>query len=237
MNSNCRSPAPAAPSFRRGGIFFMLMVVAFGCSRSLFAQGYDLPEHRDFEVSGFVGRSFGDSFDLPAPESGTVGVEFEAGNLVGVRVNQNLGDYWGVDLEYSFSAQPVRYTNLSPTIQNWSFNQYIHHWSYNVSYLPLPRTKRLRPYADIGVGVGLFYLPGRVKKDALELGISLRDSWEFIFNFGGGFKYLLADQFAVTVDVKDRLSRMPTFGLPLSRHGVFQNAQINFGFTYQWDEF
>jgi hypothetical protein len=50
--------------------------------------------------------------------------------------------------------------------------------------------------------------------------------------------------------VKDRISRLPTYGLPpsarvvngqyqpgISPHGRLQILQVNLGFTYQWDEF
>jgi hypothetical protein len=177
-------------------------------------------------------------------------MSYESGYQVGVRINQNLNEYWGADLEYSFANQFLRYTNLSPSIQNLSLDQYQHNLSYDVSYLPRARTKRLRPYVDVGIGAGWFYLPGRVKKDALELGLRLRDSWAFVFNVGGGFTYLVQDQYAITFDVKDRISRIPSYGLPesarvvngqyqpgIALNGRLQNLQFNLGFTFQWDEF
>lgn len=235
----------------------LISVIAFVCSQSAFAQTQDVLEHREWEASGFVGRSFGSTFRFPTSVSGgeqessrTVGLQYLSGYLTGVRISQNLGDYWGADLEYSFAVQSVRFINLSPSIQDLSLNHYLHHGSYNVSFLPRSRTKRFRPYGDAGIGGAWFYLPGRVKKDASKLGLSLHDGWEFLFNFGGGFKYLVRDQFALTFDVKDRLSGVPSYGLPgsarvvdghyqpgIARHGIMQNVQISFGFNYQWDEF
>jgi len=71
----------------------------------------------------------------------------------------------------------------------------------------------------------------------------------FLVNCGGGFRYLLRDQVAFNLDVKDRLSNVPSYGLPDSArvvngqyqagmlaHGVAQNWQINFALTFQWDE-
>src|SRR5438046_3037472 len=68
-------------------------------------------------------------------------------------------------------------------------------------------------------------------------------------NVGGGFKYLIQDQFAVTVDLKDRVSLVPSYGIPVSAtvvgsqyqpgmslHGLMHNWQLNFGVTFQWDE-
>ena len=176
-------------------------------------------------------------------------MSYDSGYLVGVRINQNLGDYWAADLEYSFSNQHLTFTNLSPNIQTLKLNQYLHNFTYDVSYLALPRTQRFRPFADAGVGGGFFYLPGRVRKDARELDLSLRNSWEFVFSWGGGFKYLVTDEVAVGFDVKDRISRIPSYGLPsearivngrfqpgFAPHGTMNNWQFNLGVTFQWDE-
>jgi outer membrane protein W len=121
--------------------------------------------------------------------------------------------------------------------------------SYNISYLPLPRSKRLRPYALVGVGAVLFWIPGDSSREAKALNFNLRSSWEFLVNAGGGVRYLVRDQFALNLDVKDHISRVPSYGIPvstsvvdgvfqpgMSRHGTLNNWQITFGFTYQWDE-
>jgi len=234
----------------------LILGLAPGSFTAAFAQDHYPNEHREWEATGFAGQSFTRKLQFPTPVIGsseessrTVGMQEASGYQIGVGANQNVNDFWAADLEYSFAHQDLRFTNLSPSIPSLSLNQFIHHLTYSVSYLPLPRTKRFRPYADVGVGSALFYLPGRVKKDALELGLKLRDSWEFEFHWGGGFKYLVADQFALTFDVKNRLSRVPSYGLPesarivdgvfqpgLARHGTLQSWQFNFGLTYQWDE-
>jgi opacity protein-like surface antigen len=225
------------------------------CSPVLAQSSYP-NGHREWEVSGFVGQSSTGKHEFPTPVSGsaeestrTVGLHHASGYQVGVRVIQNFNDFWGADLEYSFADQDLRFSNLSPEIPTLSLAHFIHHFSYNVSYLPLSPVTRLRPYVGAGIGTALFYIPGRAKKDALELGLNLRDSWEFVFNWGGGLKYLVADRFAVGFDVKDRISRVPSYGLPgsarvvdgqyqpgMARHGLLQNWQFNVGLTFQWDE-
>jgi hypothetical protein len=178
-------------------------------------------------------------------------MRYDSGYVFGMRINQNLGDYWGAAIEYSFANQPLRFTNLSPAIQDLSLSHYLHHFSYNVAFLPLPRTKRLRPYGDAGIGAALYYVPGHAKHQALEAGVALRDSWEFLFNWGGGLHYLVIDKFGLTFDARHRLSRAPSYGIPSSarvvdgvylpgmaraRHGILQHWQASFGLTYQWDE-
>jgi opacity protein-like surface antigen len=195
-------------------------------------------------VSGASGASGDDQQSLR-----TVGMRYESGYVFGLRISQNVRDYWGADIEYSFANQPLRFTNVSPDIQELSLSHYLHHFSYNVSFLPLPRVKRFRPYGDAGIGAALYYVPGHAKQQALEAGLALRDSWEFLFNWGGGLKYLVIDKFAVTFDAKNRLSRVPSYGIPpsarvvdgqyrpgMARHGAVQHWQASIGLTYQWDD-
>jgi opacity protein-like surface antigen len=234
----------------------VMLTLVLLCSNSGFAQVRYSPEHREWEVYGFVGRGSGDNLQFPTAVSGTgqetlrtVGMDYDSGYVFGLRINQNLGDFWGADLEYSFANQPVRFTNLSPGIQSLSLSHYLHHLSYNVSFLPLPLTKRFRPYAGAGIGGALFYIPGHAKHEALEHGVALRDSWEFLFNSGGGFKYLVMDSFALSFDVKNRLSRVPSYGLPpsarvvdgqyqpgMARHGVTYTWQASVSLSFQWND-
>jgi hypothetical protein len=177
-------------------------------------------------------------------------MHYDTGYLLAVRLNQNLGDWWSASLEYSFANQKLRYSNLSPTVQSLSMNQYTHRISYNVAYLPKPRTSRFRPYVDAGAGVAGYYLGGQAKKNAGQLGLFFDNSWTFLFNWGGGAKYLIMDQFAFGADVKDQITPVPSYGLPssarvvngqffpgIAHHGVFQNWQINLGLSFQWDDY
>jgi opacity protein-like surface antigen len=181
--------------------------------------------------------------------SRAVRLEYASGYQIGGRVSEHLGDFWSVSLEYSFANQPVRFRNLSPEIQSLSLGHSLHHLSYDVSYLPLPPMSRFRPYVKAGAGPALFYLHGSSKDEARQLGLSLRDSWEFSFNWGGGFKFLAADQVVLGVDVRDNVTGIPSYGLPrnarvvngqfqpgLAGHGFLHNVQVNFGIGVQWDE-
>jgi opacity protein-like surface antigen len=234
-----------------------VLVLALACVQPVFAQAsYEL-EHREWEATPFLGGSFAGKFQFPTPVSGsdqessrTVGMHYASGYQIGVRITQNLGDFWAANLEYNFANQPLRFTNLSPSIQSLSLGHLVHHFSYNGVYLPFRPQQRFRPYATAGAGVALFYLPARSKNDALALGLSLRDSWEFAGNWGGGLKYLVHDQVTLSFDVKDQISSVPSYGLPrsarvtngqfqpgIARSGLLNNWQLNFGIGVQWDEF
>jgi hypothetical protein len=234
------------------------LIATFGiaCSNSSFAQSAYSTENREWEATGFAGYGFARNFQFSTPVIGSasetsriVGMHYARAWVVGARVTQNLGDHASADLEYSFADQDLTLTNLSPDIPSFHVTQAIHDMSYNISYLPLPRSKRLRPYGVLGVGAALFWIPGQSSREAKALNFNLRSSWEFLGNAGGGVRYLVMDQFALTFDAKDHISRLPSYGIPvstrvvdgqyqpgISRHGILNNWQINFGFTYQWDE-
>jgi hypothetical protein len=115
--------------------------------------------------------------------------------------------------------------------------------------LALPYSRRFRPYGKIGAGASLFFIHSSSKDEAAQLGVQLRDSWKFTFSWGGGAKYLIADQLALTFDLKDLISGIPGYGLPLSasvvngvyqpglsRSGLLNNWQVNFGVSFMWNE-
>jgi opacity protein-like surface antigen len=220
-----------------------------------FSQRTTYTEHRQWEVTGFLGGSFVNKMELPTSIIGdssgsqNVGLRYASGYHLGAKITEHLSDFWGADLEYSFSNQPLRFENLSPELDSLALSHSIHHFSYNISYLPLARGSRLRPYARIGAGTALYYIHDDSKEEALAHGVSLRDSWEFAFNWGGGVKFLAADQVALVFDVKDQVSGIPSYGLPrsarmidgrfipgMSTSGLLQNWQLKFGIAYQWDE-
>lgn len=240
-------------AFRHSGIPVVCAILAG--APAVLAQDPDLTYQ--YEFSGFGGGSFVPDLHLLTQVSGsstetsrTVGMSFASAYQLGVRINENLGAYWSADLEYSFANQPVRFTNLSPTIPDLTLGQSVHHLTYNVSYLALSGTNRFRPQAKIGVGTALFFIHQSSKEQAEQLGLPLQDTWRFVFNWGGGFKYLIAEnQGALLFDFKDQISSIPSYGLPSTAqvlNGVYQpgfsrskfmnNLQFNFGISYRWND-
>lgn len=237
-------------------ILCTLIAVGIAGSGFAFAQQPYSSENREWGATGSAGYTFARNYHFLTPVIGsdtessrTVGMRFKPGWLVAVRVTQNVGEHASADLEYSFADQDVTLTNISPTVPSFHFTNATHDMAYNWSYLPLSRSKRFRPYGLLGAGAVLFWVPGSSSREALALNFNLRSSWEFLANAGGGLRYLVMDHFALALDVKDRISRVPSFGIPraaqvvdgqfqpgMSKHGVFNNWQISFGATYQWDE-
>lgn len=220
----------------------MTVLILAACSVSLPAQDSDL-EHREWEASGFIGSAFTTNAQLPMPVEGgtpgavrTVGIRHASGYEIGGRLTDNFKPDWSGAMEYSFAHEDLRFTNLSDSLQTLSLTQYVHRLSYNIGYLPLPPWRRFRPYAEAGAGTALYFLPETSKGMAIDQGFKFRDSWVLLVNCGGGFRYLVKDQFALTFDVKDRLTSIPSYGLPNFAHGIVQTWQAVFGLAYQWDE-
>lgn len=233
-----------------------LIVAAILCfSECALAQTDDF-KHREYAITGYTGVSFGGDFSFATPVIGssqesarTVGMHYSPGYQLGVRINDNYSDSWAADIEYSFSHQNLRFTNVSPSIPAISVNNYLHHASYNMTHLLAPPEKRFRPMIYAGVGAANYWINGESKSEAKLQGLRLRDSWEFLFNIGGGAEYLLLDKLAFTFKVRDSLTEMPSYGLPesvqvvngqyvpgVTTRGIMQNWQIDAGAVFQWDD-
>jgi opacity protein-like surface antigen len=235
--------------------FALAFLIATAFQMPAIAQ--DKPEYRDWEASGFTGGGFARDFQFATPvlEAGqqtsrTVGMKYSSSYQVGARLTQYLKDSWAADLEFSFSNLPLTFTNLAPGVQSLSLSQYLYSFSYNVSYHFSPRSRRLRPYATAGSGALLFFLPQSSKVAArASTGLELRDSWKFTANWGGGVSYLVRDQVAIRAEALDRISGLPSYGVPsearvtngqyqpgMARRGLTNTWQINLGFAIQWDD-
>src|SRR5262245_3334682 len=119
---------------RRPILVLITALVSYGS-----AQAQESLQYREYEFSGFAGGSFipESHFSTPVFRSNqetarTVEMEYNTGFMFGARVTQNAGENWAGDLEYTLAIQRLNINNLSPTIQNLSFNTFIHHLSYNV---------------------------------------------------------------------------------------------------------
>jgi opacity protein-like surface antigen len=247
----------------------MISFVAWTClfSETGLAQVAEFPTNKEWEVEAFAGASTVNDVELQTSVRGsqqtnrTVGLNYASGYQVGLRITQNVGDNVAAYLEYSFANAPLTFTNLTPNIQSLSLGHSIQHFSYNVSYLPRNLQKRFRPYASAGAGAVLYHISAESREEAEDIGVGLRGSWnkdigvrlhgswKFALNAGGGFKYLVHDQFALTFNVKDQISGVPSYGLPrfasvvngvyrpgISQHGRLNNWQFNIGAVYQWDD-
>lgn len=233
---------------------FLALVAALAHTSQ--AQGVFEFAHGEWEASVFAGGSFIGSSTHKTPVEGSttqssriVGLSYGTGSQLGLRVTDDEWQHWGTAAEYSFSNQPLTFTNLSDSIQSLGLGSAIHRFSYDILYYAQDRDHKLRVFAFVGPGVSLFHIKGSGKEIAEAQGIHLTDPWKFTMNWGGGAKYLLRNQVAASIQFNDSVSGIPRYGLPETGRvvsgvfvpgfhpkGLLNNWLISAGFIYQWDE-
>jgi opacity protein-like surface antigen len=219
------------------------------------AQAPNPISHRRWEFSAFGGTGIvkDQTFDTTVVDgeqqfSIPVGVQYNSSWLVGSRLSESMGDFWGAEFEYSCANQPLRFTNLTPSIPDLSVKQSVNTFAYNFIFFFTNPYKRIRPYAIAGIGTSLFQTYGSAESDAKAAGVNLGNSWTFVFDWGGGVKYLFHDHWAARVDFRSHLGTMPDYGLPpsatvsqgnyvpgLATSGTLQNWHVTAGIAYQFD--
>jgi len=200
-----------------------------------------VPGDDKWETSFFFGLSgAGDAgFVTPIEEGGTrdVGLNLDASYLLGVRVTENLGRYFGAELEYSFANRPLVFVDLLPDLPALGLDHKIHQLAYSVVVYAADRSRRLRPFGSIGFGTSLFRVSGSSKEEALEQGVELKDRWKPALSFGGGLKYRLGRHWGIRVDFRDQITGFSDFGLP-SRASDTEPVQAGFrpdGVMHNWN--
>jgi opacity protein-like surface antigen len=211
--------------------------------------------HRRWEFSAFGGTSMVEDqtfattvVDGEQRFSVPVGVQYSSSWLIGSRLSESRGDYWGAEFEYSYANQPLRFTNLTPDLPALSLHQGVNTFAYNFIFFFTNPYRRLRPYAIAGIGTSLFHTYGSSKSEAEAAGVHFGNSWTFVFDWGGGVKYLFRDHWAARFDFRSHLGTMPDYDLPasavisqgqyipgLAASGTLQNWHVTAGIAYQWD--
>jgi opacity protein-like surface antigen len=231
----------------------LLILILTGVHSFAAAQAAQTPKHSEWEASFFGGFASASDQTSLTPVEGqssarSVGLDYKNGYLLGMRITQNLGDYLGAELEYSYADQPLDFVNLRPSLPTLDVKHKIHSVIYSILVYPFPRSKRLRPYGTIGGGTSFFYIGKDSKNKAAAEGIVLKDRWKFAFSFGGGVKYLLTQKLGVRVDVRDQITGVPNYGLPdtspilpggeigaaFRADGRVHNWMLNVGLNYCW---
>jgi opacity protein-like surface antigen len=239
-------------TFRVLFLFFLFLLLS---SKNGQAQGVFNLAHGEWEASVFGGVSFlgAGIHQTPAegsgqPSSRAVGLSYSTGAQMGIRVTDNHWRHWGSTLEYSYSNQPITFTNLSDSVPSLGLGHAIHRFAFDVLYYPLDRNYKLRPFVFAGPGVSLFYVKGSGKEAAGAMGVRLSDPWKFTMNWGGGVKYLVRKQIAASFQFSDSISGVPSYGMPetgrvisgkyvpgFRPEGLQHNWLIGIGFVYQWE--
>lgn len=172
-----------------------------------------------WEFSGFFGVGSlegADSFlsQVSDGSANLVTLDGEAGYLVGLRITENHGKFFGAELEYSFGNQPATLVNLSSILPRFPLGQRIHTVTYNGLVYLTPRGSKIRPYGTAGAGASLFQLTENTENRGVVEGLDLRDRWKFAFTWGGGVKVYSGKRWGFRVDFRDTVTGVPDYGIP-----------------------
>ena len=107
-------------------------------------------EENRWEFSMLAGVSgLGDKTLVTPVEGGTirdVGLNFDSGYLLGVRIGENLTPSFGAELEYDLANQPLLFVNLSPSTPLLELSHTVHKFAYSVLVYPMQRQGRYIPF-------------------------------------------------------------------------------------------
>lgn len=233
-------------------LFLVCLFVIVGSSWMAAQIAIPVPPEKDekWEVSAFFGMSQVGDRSLFTPieggDSKTVGLSYDPGHALGLRVTENLGLKIAAELGYSYSDQSLSFTNLSDALPTLNVTQRIHKIVYSFLFYPMGRKGKFQPFAAVGVGTSYFQISDDL--EAVQTGINFRDRWKLAASFGGGMKIPLDDRWGVRVDVRDQITSVPGFGLPkaaptlqdavgpgLRPEGLFHNWQVDAGIIYRFN--
>jgi len=226
--------------------YLLIMIAALSCV-PVMGQASVYGRNDKWEFSIFAGSSHRgeDVFETPFEGVGSrdVTLRFAPGYLVGARISQNLGQYFGAELDYSLANQPVEFRNLTPTLQVVNLDHRVHNVTYTILFYGLNRNSRIRPYGALGPGISLFEIFGESEDNAATLGLNLTNRWKVAGIVGGGVKVRATEQTGFRFDVRDHITGVPDFGLPhagtiqnpgFRPEGQSHNWQLSFGFFYSF---
>ncbi len=206
-------------------------------------------EENKWEISMFAGVSWLSDKVLDTPVAGgttrDVGLNFDFGYLLGIRIGENLTPLFGAELEYSVANQPLQFVNLSPSIPLLEVEQKVHDFIYSVLVYPMQRQGRYIPFVSIGMGASFFRVSSDSVDDALLQGVDLKNRWKFAFSYGGGVKFPMGPEWGLRVDVRDHVTGVSDYGLPstapllgagLRPNGALHNWQVSGGLLYTFGD-
>ncbi|MEE8349806.1 MAG: outer membrane beta-barrel protein, partial [Acidobacteriota bacterium] len=195
-------------------VMSFLVLLAPGAS----AQAPLSSSENKWEVSGFGGfGGAGDDTHVTPVEGDAprdVGLELDQGYVLGARITENLGQYLGAELEYSFTRQPLLFRNLTTALPSLALDHQLHKLAYSILVYGKRRGERIRPYGSIGFGTSFFQISSDSQDEALRQGVDLKNRWKLAFSYGAGVKIQVARGWGFRTDFRDQVTGVPDFGLP-----------------------
>jgi len=222
----------------RVSLFFFFTVLL---GSSAFAQGFDP------RISLLLGASLPSGSRTFVVGPSVFDSEFQNGAKLGLRGAVNIGEHWGAEATYSFSADGLQITQVAPAIVQ-NFGVHVDEFTGNALFFFTGHERFLRPFLTAGLGGSHFSPTDNAKLMAATNFLGQRavisGSSEFDFNFGAGIEARPWEHFGVRFDLRDHVTGFPTFGLPQAATGPnapffpvsgrVQDVELTAGFVYHF---
>ncbi len=240
-------------SYSRNSILAGALVCLAVAGPALAQEGKDI-----VEINLFGGIQGWNEKQATQFDGSPLGVKIVTGGVFGVRLDENLWRYVGLEeSSVLFGDNNVRYTNVPGVYGNTvSFGARTRQFTVGPILYLTPPESRFRPFLTVQAGLNWF---GPTQKAIDQAGdaanplfgaagrIALGNSWKQAFNYGigliqygGGVKYKLTDRFGLRFDLRGNIIQTPTFRLPrtgpdtgitIAQGGAIQGYQATAGMT------
>ncbi len=155
----------------------------------------------------------------------TFTTQYAVGGRAKARLTLDLTRHWSVEGVYGFGDNNLRVTEQGTTPGQRSFGIRDHQIQFNILRFFSAGERPVRPFLITGVGLARFIPTDQAKAAALandfidgpaQISATNKPS----VAFGGGIEVQATRWFGLRLDVKDRISAVPRFGLPQTSSGT-----------------
>ncbi len=203
---------------RTKGLLVLLALVLVGDLAQAQGRRRD-PDKWEFSFFWGVGWLAGrQEFPTLTADNGSNLVRIDAGSgwVMGVRISENLSNFFAAEFEYAINDQPVTALNLAPELPVLSLDQKIHNFTYNGIFYPFGRRRGIRPFGTVGAGASLFQISSDAEAAGVAAGVDLVDRWKVAWTWGGGVKFRMGGSWGLRLDFRDHVTPVPDYGIPRS---------------------
>ena len=189
------------------------------------------------------GGHFTTEADLGSPRK--VVLDTDAGFLLGLRIGENLGRFFGAEVEYTWGRHSGNLRDLTPAMPGFELEQSVHNFLYSGLFHLKPRWSRLRPFAIVGAGAALFTPSSASRAAGAAAGLDMKHRWKFAVGLGGGLNWDLKGPWRLRLEFRDRITGVPDYGSSrpgngadaeqtpaLRPQGLFHGLQWTAGLVY-----
>jgi opacity protein-like surface antigen len=189
-----------------------ILLLALASSAAIHAQVFEVGLHGG--VSRLSGRDIG-TFTV----GGTDRVTLENGWRFGFRMTLNNWTYFAHEMGYGYNRTTMR-VNSTPVQEAGTA---IHQGIYNFLVYATPEGAKVRPFATGGGQFSNFLFPGTSVTQG-------SGSNKIGYNYGGGVKFRVAENWMVRMDLRQYVSGKP-FDLP-NQSGSIKHLEVSLGVSF-----